>query len=230
MPRTVLLLAEVASTLGLDTRAVERLAAAGELPGRKVGGVWKFRSAEVAQWAGRNLGVFPAGALKTRPTPSADLLIRLAMQPNTVAVPLAASTRHSVLSELVTLADRSGQVIDARALLNGVVDRERQHSTALPGGIAIPHCSQVGSFLREQPVIAAGRADHGLPFGDPNGCLTDLFFLISCTNYREHLLYLGRLSRLLSESMVLSSLRRAASVEQFVEALCSAEERLCQVK
>jgi len=88
MPRTVIKLAEVATVLGLDWRAVERLAEAGDLPGRKVKGIWRFRSAEVAEWAGRHLGAFPAGEFKKRPTPGADLLMGLALQPKTVAVPL----------------------------------------------------------------------------------------------------------------------------------------------
>ena len=230
MPRTVLKLAEVASALGLDLRAVERLAEAGDLPGRNVGGIWKFRSAEVAEWAGRHLGAFPAGELKRGPTPGADLLVGLALQPKTVAVPLIASTRWSVLSELVALADRSGQIMDSRALLMAVVDREKQQSTSLPGGIAIPHCSQVGRYLGEWPVIAAGRVDHGIPFGDPTGLLTDLFFLLCCTSYRQHLLYLGRLSRLLSESTLLDKLRQAGTAEEFTEALWNAEEKLCVVK
>jgi mannitol/fructose-specific phosphotransferase system IIA component (Ntr-type) len=230
MPRTVLKIADVASALGLDLRAVERLAEAGDLPGRKIDGVWRFRSAEVADWAGRHLGSFPGGKLRWRPTPGADLLVQFALHEETAAVPLTATTRWSVLSELVGLADRSGQIVDARGLLMAVVAREKLQPTALPGGIAIPHCSQVGTHVHEWPVIAAGRAARGIPFGDPSGRLTDLFFLLCCVNYRQHLLYLGRLSRLLSEPILLSKLRAVDTTEQFVSALCEAEEALCVVK
>ncbi len=230
MPRTVIKLAEVASALGLDWRTVERLAEAGDLPGRKVKGIWKFRTAEVAEWAGRHLGTFPAGELKRRAIPGADLLVGLALQPKTVAVHLTASTRWSVLGELVTIADRSGQIIDTRGLFMAVVDREKQQSTALPGGIAIPHCSQIGKYVGEDPIIAAGRTDHGIPFGDPTGCLTDLFFLLCCTSFRQHLLYLGRLSRLLSESSLLDELRQVGTGEEFAQALWIAEKKLCDFK
>lgn len=230
MPRSILNLTDVASSLGLDRRAVERLAESGDLPGRKVDGVWRFRSSELADWAGRHLGSFPGEGLRRRATPGADLLVHLALRGQTVAVPLMATTRWSVLSELVGLADRSGQIADTRGLLMAVVEREKQQSTALPGGIAIPHCSQVGAHVLEWPVIAAGRTHHGVPFGDPTGCLTDLFFLLCCTSFREHLLYLGRLSRLLSESTLLDKLRRAETAEEFTGALRRAEEELCAVK
>lgn len=230
MPRTVLTMVDVASALGLDLRAVERLAQAGDLPGREVNGVWRFRSAEVADWAGRHLASFPGGKLRGRPTPGSDLLVHLALQVETVAVPLTATTRRSVLSELVVLAGRSGHITDTRGLLTAIVAREKQQPTAFPGGIAIPHCSQVGTHVHEWPVIAAGRADRGIPFGDPTGRLTDLFFLLCCVSYRQHLLYLGRLSRLLSESALLNKLRTVDTVEEFVGALCEAEAALCVVK
>jgi len=227
MPRTILTTLDVASALGLDVRTVERLAAAGELPGRKAGAEWKFRAAEVSDWAGRHLGALPSVRPKQHPVPGLEPLLPVAFQPATVSVQLSASTRRSVLSELVDLAGRSGRVVDPRGLLAAVVDREKQQPTALSGGIAIPHSSQVGGHVGEVPVIAAGRVEGGLPFGDPGGGLTDLFFLLCCTNYREHLLYLGRLGRLLSDETLLDELRGATAAGQFVEALWRAEERLC---
>jgi PTS system nitrogen regulatory IIA component len=79
-------------------------------------------------------------------------------------------------------------------------------------------------------VIAAGRVGHGVPFGDPDGGLTDLFFLLCCTSYRQHLLYLGRLSRLLTDPALLERLRSANSAEEFAEAMWRAEEELCETK
>jgi excisionase family DNA binding protein len=234
MPRIVLKSAEVAAALGLDARTVERLADSGELPGRKVGGAWSFRAAEISDWAGRHLGRLPRekgrdkGKKRSALPPVSDLLLPLALQTDTVSIQLAGSTRHSVLRELVPLADRSGQIVDARALLDAVLEREKQQATALPGGIAIPHSSQIG-HVRERPVIAAGRAGQGIPFGDPAGGLTDLFFLLCCLDYRQHLLYLGRLARLLAEQALLDQLRAAETDEAFVQAIWKAEEGLCAV-
>lgn len=230
MPRIVLKSAEVAAALGLDVRTVERLASAGELPGRLVGGAWSFRAAEISDWAGRHLGSLPKEKSrekgKKRILAKSEPLLKVALPPATVSVRLAGSTRHSVLDELVDLAARSGEVLDARALLDAVIEREKQQPTALPGGIAIPHASQIG-FVGERPVIAAGRAGQGIPFGDPTGRLTDLFFLLCCRDYREHLLHLGRLARLLSEQDLIDELRSAETSEQFAAAMWHAEERLC---
>lgn len=227
LPRTTLDLADVARSLGIDSRAVERLAQAGQLPARQLNGRWQFRAGDVANWAAINLHVLPGSQVRSPPRGS-DLLVGLALRPDTVAVPLAARTRVSVLSELVQLADRTGRITDWRELLNSLVEREKQHSTALPGGVAIPHSAQVGRYLAEEwPLIIAGRTSTGVPFGEATGGLTDLYFLLCCADYRQHLVYLGRLSRLLSEPGVPAGLRAAEDAEAFVELLRQREEALC---
>jgi len=110
-----------------------------------------------------------------------------------------------------------------------LIEREKQHSTALPGGVALPHSAQVGRHLVEEwPLIIAGHASSGIPFGDASGELTDLFFLLCCADYRQHLVYLGRLCRLLSEPGALAELRGAGDATAFVGVLQRREEALCQ--
>lgn len=219
---------EVATALGLDPRAVERLAESGDLPGRRTDAGWRFRASELTNWSAAHLQRLPAGQDRSRSQAGSDLLISLALQPITVAVPLTARTRSSVLSELVTLADRSGQIVDARGLLDSLMDREKQRSTALEGRVAIPHSTQIGQHVIEWPVIAAGRSQAGIPFGDPSGKMTDLFFLLCCQDYRQHLLYLGRLCRLLSEAKLLASLRETEKPADFVAVLLRQERELCE--
>jgi excisionase family DNA binding protein len=49
-PPEVLTLVETAALLQVGEDAVEALAAAGELPGRRIGDVWRFSRAAVLQW------------------------------------------------------------------------------------------------------------------------------------------------------------------------------------
>jgi excisionase family DNA binding protein len=51
-PPEVLTLAETAALLQVGEDAVEALAAAGELPGRRVGDAWRFSRAAVLRWLG----------------------------------------------------------------------------------------------------------------------------------------------------------------------------------
>jgi excisionase family DNA binding protein len=52
-PAEVLTLAGVAALLQVTADDVEALAVAGELPGRKVGGEWRFARAAVLRWLAR---------------------------------------------------------------------------------------------------------------------------------------------------------------------------------
>jgi excisionase family DNA binding protein len=51
-PPEVLTVAQAAELLQVEPAAVDELAAAGELPGRRVGGEWRFARAAVLAWLG----------------------------------------------------------------------------------------------------------------------------------------------------------------------------------
>jgi mannitol/fructose-specific phosphotransferase system IIA component (Ntr-type) len=96
---------------------------------------------------------------------------------SSVAVPLRASTKASVLKELVKLAEQSWQVYDADTILAAIRAREELASTALPAGVAIPHPRRPLPSALGESVLAFGSTTSGIPFGAPLGGLTDLFFL-----------------------------------------------------
>ncbi len=126
-----------------------------------------------------------------------------------MAVPLAVSTRASVLKELVTLAEQTWQVYDPAAILDAIRQREEMASTGLPSGVAIPHPRRPLPNALGESVMAYGRTTSGIPFGAPGGTLTDVFFLVCCRDDRTHLQVLARLSRLLLRPGFVDELRAA---------------------
>src|SRR5438876_3901572 len=132
-------LEQLATYLQRDLREVSKLANRGHLPGHKVGGQWRFARAEINYWIETHMHGYSEdqlSALEKRgdaPVLLTDLLSEVG-----VAVPLPASTKSSVLRELVALAERSWQVYDAPAVLAAIQAREELASTALPHGVAIP--------------------------------------------------------------------------------------------
>lgn len=50
MESDILTIREVAEYLKIKTKTAYNLASGGKLPGFKVGGVWRFRKAEIARW------------------------------------------------------------------------------------------------------------------------------------------------------------------------------------
>src|SRR5713101_6685152 len=90
---------QLASYLRRDVREVGKLASRGHLPGRKVGGEWRFSRAEINHWLEGQLHGYSDEQLASLETAHGDdepLLAGL-LSESTVAVPLPAATRSSVL-------------------------------------------------------------------------------------------------------------------------------------
>jgi PTS system nitrogen regulatory IIA component len=226
MPRAIISVAEVAAILHVSQREVVRMAEKGILPAAKTRRGWQFRAGEVWDWVEENLQGLPARrARDAHPPAVGDLLIAPVLRCEAVAVDLPARTRASLLRELARLAGRIDPAMDTGALAAALLEREERGTTALQDGVAVPHPGR--PLHGEGPVLAAARTSGGIAFGEGGGGLTDLFFLVWCPGQREHLLYLGRLCRLLIDRRLQAALREAADAPAFVDALCKAERRLC---
>jgi PTS system nitrogen regulatory IIA component len=225
-------LEQLATYLQRDLREVSKLACRGHLPGRKVGGEWRFARAEINQWIETQIPDFDEQQLTalekgTSSGYQSEPLISNLLSEATIAVPLPASTRASVLKELVTLAEQSWQVYDPQAILDAIRQREEIASTALESGVAIPHPRPLPAALGEA-VIAYGRTASGIPFGAPRGGLTDIFFLVCCRDDRTHLQVLARLSRLLLRPGFADELRRMETPQETWQLITIAEQELLE--
>jgi PTS system nitrogen regulatory IIA component len=224
-------LAELATYLQRDLREVTKMASRGYLPGHKVGGQWRFARAEINHWIETQMHAYTEQqltALETGGDRSYDEepLLHTLLSEASVAVPLAASTRSSVLRELVRLAEQSWQVYDAGAILDAIKQREELGSTALISGVAIPHPRRPLPNALGDAVIAYGRTASGIPFGAPGGELTDIFFLVCCRDDRTHLRVLARLSRLMLRPAFLDELRAAETPAETWQLITAAEADL----
>jgi len=225
----------LAAYLHVDPAQVQRLIERGKLPGRKVGGQWRFAQAEIHHWLEERIGlstdeqlqqmegVLDRAAGSEGETP-VSLLEMLPLE--AIAVPLAARTRGSVITSLVDVAAGTGWLWDPAKMAEAVRAREDLLPTALDGGMALLHPRRPLSAILAQPFIAFGRTGTGIPFGGPRGSLTDLFFLILSTDDRGHLRVLARLSRLLADSEFLAALRTAPDAPTVRALFAEAESRL----
>jgi PTS system nitrogen regulatory IIA component len=223
-------LAELAKYLQRDPRQVTKLADRGKLPGRKVSGEWRFARAEIDHWLETQLPEYTEEqlhALETRDqTAPGELLVAAMLHPESVAVPLTATTRGSVLRELVRLAEKSHHVYDPDAILDAVRQREEMGTTALDTGVALPHPRRPIPNALGESVVAFGRTATGIPFGAPGGGLTDVFFLVCCQDEKAHLQVLARLSRLLLRPGFVEDLRDAETAAATWNVIEAAERSL----
>jgi PTS system nitrogen regulatory IIA component len=222
---------QLAAYLQRDVREVGKLASRGHLPGHKVGGQWRFARAEINQWIETQMPSYTEKQLADLESAGQndgdeEPLITGLLSEASVAVPLAASTKASVLKELVVLAEQTWQVYDPEAILEAIRAREEIVSTALPSGVAIPHPRRPLPGSLGESVLAYGRTASGIVFGGPHGGLTDIFFLVCCRDDRTHLRVLARLTRLLMRPGFLDELRAAETPAETWEKIAAAEQQL----
>ncbi|HEV3144216.1 MAG TPA: PTS sugar transporter subunit IIA [Gemmataceae bacterium] len=223
-------LQELASLLGRDARELGKLANRGHLPGRKVGGEWRFSKAEIHRWLEQEMNRLSDQELRnlepaTRDDDFAPVLSSL-LPIECIELSFPARTRNSALRELVKLAERSHRVWDPEAILEAIIVREENGGTAHPEGFAIPHPHRRIPNTLGESVLAFGRTASGIPFGSPHGTLTDLFFLLCCTEDRLHLRALARLALVLRQDSTRAQLRAAQTPAEVLEILDETERRL----
>lgn len=222
---------QLAAYLQRDVREVGKLASRGHLPGHKVGGEWRFARAEINHWIETQLPSYTETQLTAvekiggRTADGAPLIANLLSEAS-VAVPLPATTKASVLRELVLLAEQSWQIYDVDAVRDAIRAREEMASTALPNGVAIPHPRRPLPQALGESVLAYGRTSTGIAFGAPLGGLTDIFFLVCCRDDGTHLRVLARLTRILMRPGFLDELRNAETANETWELLVNAEQEL----
>lgn len=224
----------LATYLHLDLVQVRRMAERGKIPGRRIGGDWRFNPAEIHHWLEERIALADQEergrieeALEKRRDPASDVVsVEALLHVPAIETPLPARTKTSVVDEMVQLGVRTGLLWDPDKMAEAVRQREELYPTAIEGGVALLHPRRPMSSILGGPFLALGRTPRGIPFGDPNGGLTDLFFLICSMDDGGHLRTLARLSRLLGTPGLLDELREAPDAIGMREVLIECEQTL----
>lgn len=207
----------------------------GKLPGRKVGGRWRFSQAEIHHWLEDRIGVSAEvglieveGVLQRadKDTESEAISMASLLPVEAVRFPLEARTRNSVITSMVELAAGTGLLWDPEKMVEAVRTRENLHPTALDNGVALLHPRRPMPTVLAEPLLALGRTYQGIPFGGTGGGMTDVFFLVCSVDDRGHLRTLARLSRLVGDNSFLTSVRQAETSAEIHQTLTDFENQL----
>ena len=234
-------ISQLAAYLHLNPDKVVKMATRGKLPGRRVGGQWRFSKAEIHHWLERQIGASDADDLERYErvvgspesgddpephAPSAGQITIAELLPATrIAVSMRARTRGSVIRTMCELATTGGMMWDAPAMATAVESREQMHPTALDCGVALLHPRRPQTSILAESVLALGVCPGPIPFtGD--GQLVDVFWLICSYDDREHLPILARISRLLTTTDLLTQLRQSETANEAHHAVVRCEQSL----
>jgi mannitol/fructose-specific phosphotransferase system IIA component (Ntr-type) len=135
-----------------------------------------------------------------------------------IKVPLEASDKEGLLTELVALVAVDISEQKRRSVLRAVREREAVLSTGIGNGVAIPHgkCEALGDLR-----LAAGVTGDPVDFDALDGAPVSLFFLLVGPENAagSHVKALSRISRLLRKEELRRRLVSARSADEFLETL-----------
>ena len=132
--------------------------------------------------------------------------------------------KDACLVKLVDLMDASGKISDKKLYLDAVQEREKEGTTGVGNGIAIPHgrCSGV-----KEPGLAAMTINGGVEYNALDSKPVDLAFLIAAPegSGSMHLEILSKLATMLMDENFVADLKKAKTVEEFLKVIDDAEEK-----
>jgi len=145
------------------------------------------------------------------------------LAPGSVVADLKADGKVEVLKELLDALAASNPNINKEHFLTILMERERLGSTGVGDGVAIPHGKMQGSG---QMMAAFGRNKSGIDFQALDGKPTTLFFLLMApeNSAGAHLKALARISRLLKQESLRTSLLEAEDSEEIYRILVTEDD------
>jgi len=137
---------------------------------------------------------------------------------NLIKLELTSKTKEDVIKEMANLLDEDGKLLDKEKYIKAVTDREKEFSTGIGMGIAIPHGKSSGV---KEAALVFGRSTNGIDYQSMDDELAHIFFLIAVPeeSSNEHLQILAQISRKLMHKELRDSLMSATSPEEIITLL-----------
>ena len=196
----MLTVSEAAKALDLDPEILFRWIDRGEVPVHRVLDDVRLDDAELHEWAtARGIRVAPGGAQDG---------LAAALAEGGIHRGLKAVNKEAALREAVRVM-RLPAGFDRDYLFQMLVARERLGSTALGGGIAIPHPRHPLVLSTDRPAMAICSFPGGIDFEAPDGLPVDTVLTIVSPSTRAHLALLSSLASALQDPVFREAVRYA---------------------
>ena len=138
---------------------------------------------------------------------------------------LEADSRDGAIAELVEALGRAGKLgkADAKQITRAVVRREKEASTGIGKGVAVPHVKHPSV---PQVVAAVGRSETGIDFAslDKQPVYSVILLLSPSDDADRHLQAMEAVFENLHQDDFRRFLRQSQTVEQIRETLLDADE------
>jgi PTS system nitrogen regulatory IIA component len=186
------------------------------LPAQFVGGQYRFNRAEVLEWATANqINVSPEmfDHVETEDEPSPNLA--QALEAGGIFYRFQDTSKDRVLRALVSVLPLPDGA-DRELLLRLFLAREAAASTAIGGGVALPHVRNPIVLRVVRPLVTLCFLDKPVDFGALDGEPVRVLFSLVCPTMRSHLQMLARLSHALHDAQFKDVIMRQGTREEIL--------------
>ncbi|MDP0506641.1 MAG: fructose-specific PTS transporter subunit EIIC [Fusobacterium sp. JB019] len=137
---------------------------------------------------------------------------------------LLAKNKDAVIDELVDMLFENGKLNDREDYKKEILKREKQSSTGLEEGIAIPHAKTAAVKV---PTVAIGISKEGIDYDSLDNEPSKIFFMIAAPESAtdSHIEVLSQLTTSLLEDEVREGILKATSKEEIIDILLKTEKK-----
>lgn len=148
--------------------------------------------------------------------------IKKLLAPERLRVPLNASDKTGVITELVDLLSEADGLVDRDVVLDAVLKREAERSTGIGYGLAIPHGKSEGC---KKLVMAAGMPAEPVDFQSVDGRpVTFVVLLVSPPDQTgPHIQALAKISRLMNIETFRSAIEKVGSADELYQLIADCD-------
>jgi fructose-specific phosphotransferase system IIA component len=147
------------------------------------------------------------------------------LKPANIIVPLESKTKNEAIGALVALLAKNNEILDAKVVLDAVLERESTRTTGIGNGLAIPHGKCNGTA---HLVMAIGKLATPIDFQSIDGRPVSIVWLLTSPPDQTgpHIHALARISRLMTIDKFRQALNNATSGQEIFNAIVQQENAL----
>jgi len=162
-----------------------------------------------------------AGGGRNRPQPENEMDLREALSESVISCDLPGRNKQEVLNALMDLAMKTGKVHDREAAMESILNRERQTSTGIENGVALPHGK---TDAVDGLVACVGITKEGIDFEALDGEKCRIFIMTLSVTGRTgpHVRFFADVSKILRDAARRDKLLQARSPREVLEILTGA--------
>lgn len=186
---------DVTKLFSVSEKTIYRWIKSNNLPAYRINNQYRFNYTELVEWAATHRINVAAQPTPQTSGPQEEVVPSFSevLAAGGIHYRIGGHDKMAVLTEIVNLLKLPDQV-DRTILLQILIAREEMGSTALGGGIAIPHVRDPIILNVTRPLIALCFLEKPVEFGAIDGELVHALFTLISPTIKSHLQLLSRIS------------------------------------